>query len=108
MKSTKTTSRKRKRKHRLSEMLKRFFNMSLLLMILSSAIIPFVFAHDKVADGARDISKGVAAIPNTMAETANDSNIVSGLIVGTAKGVLTAVEGVCEGVYKILTFHRND
>lgn len=108
MRSTKGTRRRRKKKHRLSEMLKRFFNISLLIFFITAFTASNILAYDKVAEGTKDISKGIAAVPNTVAETANDSNIISGLIVGTAKGVLTAVEGVCEGVYKILTFHRND
>ena len=101
-------SKRRRPRHRLSVMLKRFFNISLCLLLFSAVITPIASARDKVAEGATDIAKGMASVPQTAAETANNSNILSGIIVGTAKGLMTAVEGVCEGMYKILTFHRPD
>jgi hypothetical protein len=108
MKNGKRKRNQHKKKHRLKELLKRLFNIAMLVLLFASVIPGAGLAEDKVADGTKDIAQGLAAVPNTVAETANESNIISGIITGTAKGFLTAVEGVCEGMYKILTFHRND
>lgn len=87
---------------------KRFLSLIVLLASIATFIDSGLYAEDRVAEGAKDIAKGTTAVPKKVAETANQSNILYGVTVGVAEGLLDTVKGVGEGVFKILTFYSQD
>lgn len=88
---------------------KRFLSAFILLIFIAIFTTPLLFAEDRVAEGAKDIGAGVTAIPKKVAETSNETNILYGVTVGMAEGLLDTVKGIGEGIFKILTFHsQND
>lgn len=87
---------------------KRFLSLIVLLASIATFIDSGLYAEDRVAEGAKDIAKGTTAVPSKIAETANESNILYGLTVGTAEGLLDTAKGIGEGIFKILTFYSEN
>lgn len=87
---------------------KRVLSIFMLLISITTFIASGLFAEDRVAEGAKDIAKGVTAVPRKIADTANESNILYGIAVGMAEGLLDTAKGIGEGMFKILTFYSQD
>lgn len=85
---------------------KKFVRTLMLLLVVSLIATPLLRAEDRTAGGARDIGRGISSLPREIANTANDSNIVNGFIVGTARGLVGTVKGIGEGLFKIITFYK--
>ena len=78
------------------------------LIFISTFMAPGLYAEDRVASGAKDIAKGFASLPREMAQTANESNALNGLIVGGASGLVSTVKYIGEGLFKIFTFYTKE
>lgn len=88
---------------------RRTMAISILLISITTVMASGLFAEDRVANGAKDIAKGLTATPQKVADTANESNILYAMTVGLGEGLLDTAKGVGEGIFKILTFYnKND
>ena len=79
--------------------MKKIGKVIVLVMVAMLITAQLALAQDRVRDAAKDISLGVSSIPRNVAMEANQSNVLNGIVVGTAKGI-------GEGVFKILTFYN--
>ena len=77
-----------------------------LIMVAILFTAQLALAQDRIRDAAKDMSLGVSSVPRDVAREANESNILNGIVVGGAKGVLNTAKGIGEGVFKILTFYN--
>ncbi len=94
-------------KDKIRQMLKKFLEIAILLMFITAVMTQVSFARkDRVAESAVDIARGVTSLPREIAETANESNIINGVVVGTAKGIWGTVENIGKGVFKLFTFQE--
>lgn len=80
----------------------------LIAALLVMTAMPAFAAKDRVATGAKEVGVGVASIPRQIADTANRSNILEAVVVGTVKGVADAGKNIGEGIFKILTFYQGE
>lgn len=87
---------------------KRAMDIFLLLISITAFVTSGLFAEDRVAEGAKEIAKGVAAAPKKVADTANETNILYGITAGLGEGLLDAAKGIGEGIFKILTFYSKN
>jgi len=108
MRRQKTRNKKWAKRREERSMHKKFMKSLMLLMVMSLILTPFVNAEDRVAEATKDMGRGVSSLPREIANTTNDSNIINGLVIGTARGVVGTLKGVGEGVFKLLTFYRQD
>lgn len=87
---------------------KRTMAVSILLISIATFVTSGLFAEDRVAEGAKDMAKGLTAAPKKVADTANESNILYGMTAGLAEGLLDTAKGIGEGIFKILTFYNKN
>jgi putative exosortase-associated protein (TIGR04073 family) len=58
----------------------------------------------KALDGYANINTAILEVPKSIIQTTNESNIVFGLVGGTAKGILNTLGRVATGVTDLVTF----
>jgi len=108
MKRDKSVQRRQQRRFVARMKGKKMSGAAALIIISTLALMPAAYARDHVSEAAKDFTKAGASIPQQIAETTNDSNIINGVVVGTAKGVLGAVQSVGKGLVELFTFYRSD
>lgn len=62
-------------------------------------------AGEKLAEGVEEIATGWVEIPNEIAETSEEANLIEGVTVGTVKGAGEAVVKTATGAVKAATFY---
>jgi len=87
---------------------KRMAGVAALIIVSTLVLTPLAYARDHVSEAAKDFTKAGASIPQHIAETTNESNIINGVVVGTAKGILGTVHSIGKGIVELFTFYQSD
>ncbi|MFC1806969.1 hypothetical protein ACFL0T_01185 [Candidatus Omnitrophota bacterium] len=100
--------RRQLRRPKVARSYKKLACLIIVIMNISLLATSAALAKDRVESGARDISRGVGSVPTEIAKTANETNIINGIVLGGARGLLYSLRSIGEGVFKIATFHLDD
>ncbi|MFH1645605.1 MAG: hypothetical protein ABIB11_04200 [Candidatus Omnitrophota bacterium] len=65
-------------------------------------------SEDRIGKGIEYSARSAFSIPSEIAKEAEQSNIINGLVVGSAKGLVATTSNACKGLIKILTFYKSN
>jgi putative exosortase-associated protein (TIGR04073 family) len=88
--------------------LRRFIKSSPYLLLIMAMALPAMAetgAGEKLAGGIKDTATGWVEVPQEMAETTEDSNILAGATEGTVKGAGQAILKTTKGAVDVATFY---
>lgn len=89
--------------------MKRALIVIVCMMVLISSSAVYVYASEnKVGSGIEYSAKSIFSIPREIAKESEKSNIINGVIVGGAKGIVGTASNAFKGLMKILTFYNSN